>query len=170
VSGLVVRPERPEDLASIDAVNERAFGRPDEAAIVRALRRDGALAVSLVAERGGRVLGHVAFSPVAIEGEAATRDALALGPVAVDPEAQRGGIGIALCEAGLRSCAARGARLAFVLGHPAYYPRFGFRPAAPAFRYRSAEFDRAFFALELAPGAAAGRSGLVRYHRAFDGA
>jgi putative acetyltransferase len=73
-------------------------------------------------------------------------------------------------RAGLAACAARGEELVFVLGHPAYYPRFGFRLAAPiGLRYGDGRFDGAFFVTELRPDAVAGRTGRVRYHPAFEG-
>jgi putative acetyltransferase len=123
-----------------------------------------------VAERAGRVVGHILFSPVRIEGEAGAWPALGLGPLAVAPDAQRGGIGSVLVHAGLAICASRPERLVFVLGHPDYYPRFGFRLTAPlGLRYGEGGFERAFFVLELEPGAAAGRTGRVHYHAAFDG-
>jgi putative acetyltransferase len=94
---------------------------------------------------------------------------MALGPLAVEPADQARGLGGMLVRAGLEACAARGAGLVFVLGHPGYYPRFGFEPAAACgFHYRSADFDRAFFVKELLPGAVRGRSGWVRYHEAFE--
>jgi putative acetyltransferase len=168
VSGrLLLRPERPEDFAAIDGVHERAFGRRGEAALVRALREQAQPYVALVAEQDGRVVGHVVFSPVSIEG--GSPPALGLGPLAVEPSRQRDGIGAWLVRAGFERCAEAGARIVVVLGHASYYPRFGFRPASPlGLRYRSRDFDPSFFALELAPGALAGISGQVRYHEAFE--
>lgn len=166
-----VRPERADDFDAIDGVHERAFGQPGEAALVRALRREASPYVGLVAESAapgerGLVVGHVAFSPVSIESGGPA--ALGLGPLAVEPSHQRGGIGSALTRAGLARCAEL-ARIVVVLGHAAYYPRFGFRPASPlGLRYRSDAFDPSFFVLELAPGALAGVSGRVRYHAAFE--
>jgi putative acetyltransferase len=166
-AGLLVRPERPDDWDAIDGVHQRAFGRPDEAGLVRALRSEAEPYVALVAERAGAVIGHVAFSPVAIDG--GSPPALGLGPLAVEPGVQHAGIGSALVRAGLERCARAGARIVVVLGHAAYYPRFGFRPAAPlGLRYRSEVFDPSFFALELVPGALAGVAGWVRYHAAFE--
>ncbi|HEY8157012.1 MAG TPA: N-acetyltransferase [Myxococcota bacterium] len=164
--GWILRPEAPGDSRAIDAVHERAFGQPGEAALVRALRSEATPYVALVAERAGRVVGHIAFSPVSIEG--GSPPALGLGPVAVEPGLQRTGIGSALVRAGLDRCAAL-AQIVVVLGHAAYYPRFGFQPAFPrGLRYRSEVFDPSFFVLELAPGALAGISGQVRYHAAFE--
>jgi predicted N-acetyltransferase YhbS len=89
--------------------------------------------------------------------------------MAVLPALQRRGIGSELVRAGLRECAAQGAALVFVLGHPEYYPRFGFVPAAPlGMHYQSETFDPAFFVLELEPKNLAGLQGWVRYHPAFD--
>ena len=164
-----VRPYRPADAAAVDAVNERAFGRRAEPDLVRALRASSDPPLELVAERAGAVIGHVAFSTVVPERVAAGVVATALGPLAVEPACQRAGVGIALSEAGIAACAARGDGLLFVLGHPEYYPRFGFRPALElGFRYRSPDFDRAFFVRELAPGAGRGGGGLVRYHPTFE--
>lgn len=88
-----VRDERVEDAAAIHRVIERAFGQPLEADLVDALRRSDALTVSMVAERDGEVVGHIAFSPVTIRGSDATRDALGLAPLAVLPEHRGRGIG-----------------------------------------------------------------------------
>ncbi len=163
-----VRAFLPADDAAVDAVNERAFGRRAEPDLVRALRASAEPPLELVAVREGAVIGHIAFSAVVPERLARGVVASALGPVAVEPGCQRAGVGIALVEAGIAACAARGTGLLFVLGHAEYYPRFGFRPAHElGFRYRSVEFDPAFFVRELAPGAARGGGGLVRYHPAF---
>jgi putative acetyltransferase len=167
-----VRLLRAADLDAVRGVLERAFGRRAEADLVEALRGGATPPLELVAEGGdGGVIGHVAFSRVTPERLAAGVVAGALGPLAVEPARQRAGVGRALVEAGIAACAARGIGLLFVLGHPEYYPRFGFRPALElGFRYRSADFDRAFFARELAPGAARAGGGLVRYPPAFEGA
>jgi len=163
---LAVRCERPADFAAIDAVHEQAFGRPGEAALVRALRSEVRPYLGLVAEQAGRVAGHLAFSPVAIGG--GSPPALGLGPLAVEPGLQRAGLGSALVHAGLARCAEL-AQIVVVLGHAAYYPRFGFQPAfRHGLRYRSEVFDPSFFVLELAPGALAGVSGWVRYPEAFE--
>ena len=165
-----VRPERDDDADAIHRVHAAAFGRPGEADLLRALRGSADRYLGLVAETDGAVAAHVAFSAVAIEHGRPAHPTLALGPLAVDPALQRRGAGAALVEAGLRACAERGAGLVFVLGHPAYYPRFGFEPALPrGFLYQSAERSRAFFVRELVPGAADGLSGRVTYHPAFDG-
>jgi putative acetyltransferase len=164
---MIVRPEGPADQDAIDAVHRQAFGRPGEAALVRALRREAKPYLGLVAvERAGRVVGQITFSPVSIEG--GSPPALGLGPLAALPGHQRSGIGSALVREGLRRCAEL-AEIVVVLGHAGYYPRFGFRSASPlGLRYRSQVFDPSFFVLELTPGALSGISGWVRYHEAFE--
>jgi putative acetyltransferase len=136
---------------------------------VAALRAAGAATLSLVAEQDGRVAGHALFSPVTVTGAAAAWSALGLGPVAVLPELQRGGIGDALVRAGLAECRAQGHEVVFVLGHADYYPRFGFRPAASAGLRWEHGHEESFFVAELAPGALGGREGVVRYRPEFAG-
>ena len=111
--------ERPEDRAAVRRVEQAAFGRADEADIVDALRGDPAWTLSLVAEVGGELVGHLLFS----RGDRA----MTLGPLAVLPSHQRTGVGSALMREGL----ARIDEPIVLLGHPAYYTRFGFRPAGP---------------------------------------
>lgn len=165
-----VRAEQAQDAEGVYAVNAAAFERPDEALLVGRLHAAGAVTMSLVAEADGRIAGHGLFSPMVIVDEAGREHAaVGLGPVAVLPERQRQGIGVALIREGLRRCAAEGHAAVFVLGHPAYYPRFGFRPAVE-FGLRCAYEvpEEAFMALELRPGALAGVSGRVFYHPEFD--
>ena len=164
-----VRREREGDEPAVDALLRRAFPHPAEAELVSRLRREVRGWIALVAQREGAIAGQIFFSPVVIEGEGDPWPAIALGPMAVDPAAQRRGIGSALVRAGLAACAAAGERLVFVLGHPAYYPRFGFRLAAPlGLRYGDGPFDRAFFVAELRAGTLPGPRGRVRYPPAFD--
>lgn len=123
-----IRDERAGDSARIAAVTNRAFaasqhGDQGEAAIIERLRASGALTLSLVAEEEGRLVGHAAFSPVAIGGETGW---FGLGPVSVEPECQGAGIGHALIVAGIDRLRARGARGCVVLGDADYYGRFGF--------------------------------------------
>lgn len=165
-----IRPERESDCAAIRDIHARAFPTESEARLVDALRAAGAATVSLVAERDGRILGHVLFSPVRVVMPGGRElAALGLAPMAVDPTVQRAGIGDALVRAGLDACRAGRHELVFVLGHPEYYPRFGFESApAHGFHYHGGPaFDDAFFVLALAPHALAGRSGIVHFHPAF---
>jgi putative acetyltransferase len=183
-ASLIVREERPEDVAAIHRVNQLAFGGPGEAELVDRLRAHGKLRVSLVAERGGEVVGHIAFSPMRFADDdaagaphgrpesraGAVSGGLGIGPVAVVPEQQRRGIGERLMRAGLERCRALGVPWIIVLGHPNYYPRFGFTPAS-RFGVRCAypAPDEAFMALELVPDALHGAAGTVHYEPEFDG-
>ncbi len=126
----LIRAEAPGDAPAIDGLIRRAFaddphGSHNEERIVRALRAAGALSVSLVAGQGDAIIGHVAFSPVAV-GSGAQRW-YGLGPLAVEPAFQQRGIGSALVEAGLAELEALAAAGCVVLGEPGYYGRFGFR-------------------------------------------
>jgi putative acetyltransferase len=163
---LDIRPERPADRPAIDQVNVSAFGRPDEARIVAALREAAGFdpELSLVAIIDGRPVGHLLLTPVIIEGPGEFGGSVALAPMAVLPGLQRRGIGSGLVRAGLEAARARGHRAVLVVGHPEYYPRFGFVPAS-RFGIR-APFevpDEAFLARELVPGGLAGVIGTVRY-------
>lgn len=128
-----IRPEHADDANAISALIERAFASAphsngSEQFIVTALRKAGALTVSLVAERAGRLQGHIAFSPVSVTDR--SLDWYGLGPVAVEPSAQGVGIGSALIKAGLSALRDIGAAGCVVLGEPEYYGRFGFRHIA----------------------------------------
>ncbi|MGN6356884.1 MAG: GNAT family N-acetyltransferase [Novosphingobium sp.] len=129
-----IRDERPEDAAAIAAITTEAFAGAahaggNEDAIIDALRLSGALTLSLVATDKGEVLGHVAFSPVRLEGRPSGPSGhwYALGPVSVRPDRQRRGLGVALIQAGLARLRHRGAQGCVLTGEPAYYERFGFR-------------------------------------------
>ena len=130
-SPMSLRRETPADIAAIREVETAAFGRTGEARLVDGLRAAGALVFSGVAEVGGKIVGHIAFSPVRIEGERGSFVAIALAPMAVHPQWQRKGIGSALIRWSLDECRRNGHELVIVVGHPNYYPRFGFVPAMP---------------------------------------
>jgi len=162
-----IRREQQTDIESIRAVNLAAFGSPTEADIVDALRH-GPDVLSLIAEDAGDVVGHIMFSPVQVR---AARDirAVALAPMAVHPDRQRTGVGSALVRAGLEECRDLGIHAVFVVGHPTYYPRFGFRLASSAgFACELAVPDEAFMVAELVPNVLAGNSGTVHFHEAFN--
>lgn len=126
-----VRAETTADAAAIAQVHTLAFGQPNEAQLVAAIRQSEQYVpeLSLVAEQAGGIVGHILFSQVSLVGEQ-TRSILCLAPLAVHPDWQRQGIGTALTEAGLAIADTLMAPLVVVLGHPAYYPRFGFEPSA----------------------------------------
>jgi putative acetyltransferase len=125
-----LRAERADDHPAIARVTTAAFGSEREARMIDAIRSsDGFVPeLSLVAEVDGTIVGHVILSYVGLEG--ADRRVLELGPMSVEPERQRAGIGSALVREALRGAEARDEPLVLVLGHPSYHPRFGFRPAA----------------------------------------
>ena len=121
-----------------------------------------------MAEIDGEIAGHILFTEVTLDPPRAVRDTIALAPVAVRPDLQGRGIGSALIEEGLRRCAKLGYGAAVVLGHPSYYPRFGFLPAHRfGLRCELPAPPEAFMALELVPGALDAVEALVRYHPAF---
>lgn len=167
---ILIRPETPDDFPAIDDLLHLAFAfdvhsRQNEAAIVRSLRGDGALLVSLVAINDhGELLGHIAFSPVHIHDGTpqGVSGWMGLGPMAVNPRLQRRGIGRQLIEAGLTEITARHAAGCVVLGEPGFYERFGFAnardlilPGALAPFFMAQSFDGSV------------PSGQVEYHKAF---
>jgi len=162
-----VRAERPEDRATVRAVNLSAFDTAAEANLVDALRDQVQPVISLVAEIDARVIGHIMFSPVTMDGHAELR-LMGLAPMAVSPEHQSTGTGSALVRAGLQRCSELGFGAVVVLGHPQYYPRFGFQPSV---RFGiTSEYDapaEAFMVVELQPGYLRGATGTVRHHEAF---
>ena len=145
-----VREERAKDRQAVRRVEKAAFRRAEEADIVDALRGDEAWALSLVAEVDGEIVGHLLFS----RGDRV----MTLGPLAVLPEHQRSGVGAALMREGL----ARIDEPMVLLGHPEYYTRFGFRPAAPLGITNQWGIDAPAWMVrgELEPG-------LVKYPSAF---
>jgi putative acetyltransferase len=165
---LIIRPETPEDEVAIRNINEEAFGQGEEAELVDKLRSRAALTISLVAVQGDEVVGHIAFSPVTVESRGSSFEAITLAPMSVLPEYQRQGIGSQLVSAGLDECRNLGHEIVIVVGHPSYYPRFGFAPAKP--KSLNCEFevpDEAFMVLELREEALAGRSGTVKFQPEF---
>ena len=168
-AGATIRTEELRDRRAVRALHESAFGGSVEADLVEALHRAAAALVALVAELDREVVGHILFSPVALE-PATARHLAGLGPMAVAPHVQRRGIGSLLVREGLKRCAAASVDAVVVLGHAEYYPRFGFRPAHQL--GLRCDFDappEVFMALELEPGSLSDVSGLVRYHDAFRG-
>jgi putative acetyltransferase len=163
-----IRPERPADEARIEAVVTAAFGRPDEARLVEALRAAGALRLSLVAAYDDDIVGHVAFSPVTVSGNADGIAVWGLAPLAIMPLHQKAGIGRMLVKAGLDQAEAMGAQAAVVLGDPAYYGRFGFVPAGlVGLEWEHPCPPGAFQVTALAERALTRLDGTVAYHAAF---
>lgn len=165
----IIRFEEPRDIAAIRKVVEEAFGQPAEADLVDALRRNGKAALSLVAEVNDRVVGHILFSPVTVETGDGELVGIGLAPLAVLPEFQNRGVGSALVEHGLERCREAGHRFAIVLGHPDYYPRFGFVPASRfGIKSKYDTPDEHFMAMELREGALQNQAGMARYQPEFD--
>lgn len=166
---IVIRHEKPDDLSLIHQIVAQAFGREAEANLVDALRRNGKAILSLVAEDNGRAVGHVLFSPVVIDAGDAQLHGIGLAPLAVSPERQNEGIGSLLAECGLQLCRDAGHPFVVVLGHPEYYPRFGFVPAHH-FNIKSEHDvrDEAFMIAELRKGSLLGIAGTAKYALEFE--
>jgi putative acetyltransferase len=171
---LVVREENPDDIEAIRRINRLAFERDVEAGIVDALREAGAVTLSMVACQvdpatgAEEVIGHALYSPIIIEGANESCSAVGLGPLAVLPDYQRQGVGTFLMEVSLEILRRAGHPAVILVGHPNYYPRFGFLPAeewglSVAFEVPPGVFQ----AIELQPGALAGVAGTIRFRPEF---
>ena len=163
-----IRYESPRDYTAVRRINERAFEGPAEADIVDSLRGIAHPQISLVAVIDGQVVGHIFFSPVSIESGSSIFYAVGLGPMAVLPEYQGQAIGSRLVRQGLLECKRLGHTIAVVIGHPDYYPRFGFTKAVEkGLTYEYEVPDEAFMVAELTPDALRGRIGVVKYRPEF---
>lgn len=167
---ITLRQERAEDVAAVHALNASAFGQEAEAWIVDAIRAACPDAVSLVAVEEGRIVGHIFFSPVSVSSLQRSFWGMGLGPMAVHPERQRQGIGSRLVQAGFDMMRELGCPFVVVLGHPEYYPRFGFVPAS---RYDltcqwQGVPDEVFMVRILDTSKLAGVTGTVSYREEFD--
>jgi putative acetyltransferase len=161
---MTIRAETAEDYSAVRQVNELAFGRPDEALLMNKLRAVADPYISLVAVKNEQVVGHIFFSPVSIETSNSSSLASGLGPMAILPEYQKQGLGSRLVREGLKECQRIGCNIVVVVGHPEYYPRFGFVPAKH--KGLTCEYpvpDEVFMVAELRPGALDGWRGLVKY-------
>lgn len=164
-----VRPEKPEDAPGVRHINRVAFDQPAEADLVDRLRSTCAESLSLVAE-DDTLVGHILFTPVVVQGARRRVVGMGLAPMAVLPDRQRQGIGSQLVTGGLEILRGRGCPFLVVVGHPEYYPRFGFEPAS---RHGLASQwdgirDEAFMVLILDAPAMAGLSGVARYRDEFN--
>jgi putative acetyltransferase len=164
---MLIRAETKDDRDAVYAINLSAFETSSEAKLVDALREQAQPIVSLVSEEKSELVGHIMFSPVSLSGHPDVR-MMGLAPMAVIPEHQNTGIGSALVQAGLDQCRKLGVTAVVVLGHPKYYPRFGFSPSS-LFGIDS-EYEvpeEVFMAMELQAGSLSGITGRVKYHAAF---
>lgn len=171
VPDLRIRREEPGDIPLLHALVCAAFGRAEEARLLDRLRDEGALLLSHAALLDGELVGQAAYSLVDVHDGARVNRCPALGPIAVSPALQRQGIGSALVWAGLAAMRAAGYGLLFLVGHPGYYPRFGFVPALPhgfsSDYVQPGGAHEHFMVAALADGALGSARGHVRYHEAF---
>jgi putative acetyltransferase len=162
-----IRAEAEGDKAAVFEINAAAFETQSEARLVDTLRNSAEPFVSLVAVDGEEIVGHIMFTPVTLDSYDNLK-LMGLAPMAVSPSRQRSGIGSALVNAGLERCRELGIGAVLVLGHAAYYPRFGFRPASLwGIRSEYDVPDDVFMLLELSPGYLRDYHGTIRYNAAF---
>lgn len=162
---MLIRLEQDSDQPAIQAVHATSFPGLGEASLVQALRKAGKLAISLVAEVEGKVVGHCAFSPVTLDERPA---GLGLAPVAVISSHRRQGIAEQLIREGLAACGKLDSAFVVVLGDPGYYGRFGFRPASRWGLRDTYGGGDAFQAMELKAAGVPAEGGIVRYAPEFD--
>ncbi|WP_424359382.1 GNAT family N-acetyltransferase [Methanocella sp. MCL-LM] len=168
---MIIRAETADDYAGIYEVNWQAFERAAESRLVNMLRESEHYVpgLSLVAVKDGQVVGHIMFTRLAIETQDGIIESLSLAPVAVLPAFQGQGIGSKLVTEGLKACKTLGFKSVVVVGHPEYYPRFGFSSARA--KGIDAPFpvpDEAFMVQELVPGALDGIRGMIRLPKEFE--
>ncbi len=163
---VVIREREPADDQAIRELNDLAFGGTFEGGLVEELREAFIDAVELVAVDDGMLVGHILFSALTVMVDDDAVPTLSLAPMSVHPTRQRSGIGSALVETGLELARHREWQAVVVLGHPEFYPRFGF--SAELASGLDAPFEgESFMALELVPGALDGDDGLIVYPAAF---
>lgn len=158
-----VRPESAADIPAVFAVHAAAFPTDAEARLVNRLRARGDAYLGFVAVDGGEVVGHVAFSPVTVVEPDSPARGLGLAPIGVLPAHQRRGIGGALIRDSIGVIRAAGWPFVVLLGHPEYYPRFGFRKAGEVGLRDEYGGGDAFMVLELTPGGVPAGGGLAKY-------
>jgi putative acetyltransferase len=167
---LIIRDESLDDIFAVQWVNSEAFETPAEAELVDALRASDEISLALVADLDGRVVGHILFSEVGIGTNPYSPLTLGLAPMAVLPEMQNRGIGSMLVREGLERCRQMGVEVVIVLGHPEFYPRFGFEPCkSKGITYSVNVPEEAFMAIELKPGALHKYTGVVQFQPEFEG-
>jgi putative acetyltransferase len=168
---VIIRPESEEDYVDVYEVNRRAFEGEDEARLVERVRKSAEFIpeLSMVAVQDGKIVGHILLNPIEIKTAKGNVPALSLASMAVLPEFQRQGIGSLSVQKGLKECRRLGHKIVVVVGHPEYYPCFGFIPA----REKGLEVlfsvpEEAFMACELVSGAREGVKGRIVYSKVFE--
>jgi putative acetyltransferase len=128
---MLIREASASDLSDVLCVESEAFGRDEEARLVRELLADPSAkpVLSLLAYKHNRAVGHILFTRAQLADSEETLSSVILAPLAVVPGVQKQGIGGQLIHQGLKHLNEAGTDLVFVLGHPEYYPRYGFEPA-----------------------------------------
>jgi len=165
---LRIRAEEHDDVPFVHALNALAFPTEAEANLVDVLRENARPVISLVAVEDDNIVGHILFTPVGFSGNSSL-NIMGLAPMAVTPDQQKRGIGSQLVREGLDRCGAIGTGAVVVLGHPTYYPRFGFTPASA--QNIVSEYDvpeEAFMIRELTAGYLSDAEGTISYHDAFN--
>ena len=164
---VIIRPETPKDYSQITKVNNLAFNQPNEGLMISALRKNNKFIqeFSLVAEIDSKVVGHILLFPLNIISSENSYEVLSLAPMAVLPEHQQKGIGKNLVIEGLKKAKELGYKAVIVLGHPTYYPKFGFDPASkwnikpPIYDVQ----DESSMAIELEEGFLKDKAGIIEY-------
>jgi putative acetyltransferase len=169
---ITIRHEESRDREAVHVINLAAFEGGPEADLVDALRSSCAEHLSLVAEEGGEVIGHILFTPVSVEGPDGVVEGMGLAPMAVRSDRQQSGVGSLLVNRGLDLLRDRFCPFVIVLGHPEYYPRFGFEPASRHGLRSQWEGvpDEAFMVLVFDATSVPDDGGVARYRDEFDAA
>ena len=167
---VLIRNERKNDYDQIRKINDLAFGQENEGKMIDALRKtsDFNYLLSLVAEIKGEIVGHILFYPIKIKNKIEEFIVLSLAPMAVHPDYQKNGIGTKLVKSGLEVAKELGFGAVIVVGHPKYYPRFGFTPAKNwNIKLPFDVPDDVFLALELKENALKYCNGTVEFPKEF---
>ncbi len=164
---MIIRSELPKDRPAIARLTAEAFGGTDEVALIDRLKEADLVAASLVAEKNGKIVGHILLSRLNAQFNGRPLKALSLAPLAVLPALQRKGLGAELVNASIGAARDLEAEVMFVLGHPHYYQRFGFSPEKAA-KFNNPFNRDAFMALDLFPDILGTGSGSILYPAVFD--
>ena len=167
---MIIRPEKKSDYSAIYEVNKLAFNGENESKLVQTLRKSENFneKLSIIAIKDEKIVGYILFTPITIENKGNSFPALALAPLAVHPEFQNQGIGSLLVNHGLEKCNGLNYGIIIVIGHPNYYPRFGFVPAgSKGLKVPFEVPEEVFLVKENISGALDGVEGTVKYPQAF---